>query len=165
MKVTAINYGQFLLNSHRNFTGTYMADTADDLEHDSVYRYLKSDKLTPLMVWEKSQQTIEYSDTGHLIFDDTVADKNHSEKISSARSQFSGNAKHVVTGIGIVNCLYYNPELDQFWVIDYRIFDPDSDGKSKLDHVEDMLKSAIKRKLPFTTVLMDTWYATKKLMV
>lgn len=28
-----------------------------------------------------------------------------------------------------------------------------------------MLKSALKRQLPFTTVLMDTWYATKKLMV
>lgn len=165
MKVTAINYGQFILNTPRNFTGTYMADTVEGLEHDSVYRYLKHDKLTPRIVWEKAQQTIQYSEQGRIIFDDTVADKNYSEKIKPARSQFSGAARHVVTGIGIVNCVYYNPEVDQFWVVDFRIFDPDNDGKTKLDHVEDMLKSVIKRELSFTTVLMDTWYATKKLMV
>jgi hypothetical protein len=165
MKVTAINYGQFLINSHINFTGTYFADTVKKLEHDSVYRYLKHDKLTPRMVWEKAKKTIQYSDNGRLIFDDTVADKNHSQHISPARSQFSGAARHVITGIGIVNCLYYNPELDKFWVIDFRVFDPDSDGKTKLQHVEDMLKNALKRQIPFTVVLMDTWYATKKLMV
>jgi len=165
MKVTAIKYGQFIINSPRNFTGTYMADTVEGLQHDSVYRYLKYDKLTPRVVWEKARQTIQYSDNGRIIFDDTVADTNHSQKIKPARSQFSGNAKKVVTGIGIVNCLYYNPEIDQFWVVDFRIFDPDSDGKTKLDHVEDMLKSAIRRGLPFSTVLMDTWYATKRLMV
>ena len=107
MKVTAINYGQFLINSHRNFTGTYFADTVDDLEHDSVYRYLKSDKLTPRMVWEKTQPLIKKTPKGILIFDDTVLDKNASRKIGPARSQYSGNAHHVVTGIGVVNCLYY----------------------------------------------------------
>ena len=165
MKVTAISYGQFLVNSPMNFTGTYMADTVEGLEHDSVYRYLKHDRLTPHMVWEKSKQSIQYSPNGIILFDDTVADKNHSEKIQGARSQYSGNAHHVVMGIGIVNCVYYNPELDDFWIIDFRIFDPERDGKSKLAHVEDMLKNAIARQVLFTTVLMDTWYATKKFML
>lgn len=53
----------------------------------------------------------------------------------------------------------------QFWVIDYRIYDPDGDGQSKLDHVADMLQSLVEQKLlPFSTVLMDSWYATKNLM-
>ena len=34
---------------------------------------------------------------------------------------------------------FVNPEIERFWAIDYRIFDPDIDGKSKLDHVNDML--------------------------
>lgn len=165
MKVTAINYGQFLINSHLNFTGTYFADTVDKLKHDSVYRYLKKDKLTPRMVWEKTKTLIEHTPKGVLIFDDTVLDKNSSRKIGPARSQYSGNAHHVVTGIGVVNCLYYNPEINQFWIPDYRIFDPDSDGKSKLHHVEDMLKSALKRNLTFDIVLMDSWYATTKTML
>jgi hypothetical protein len=52
-----------------------------------------------------------------------------------------------------------------FWVIDYRIFDPETDGLSKLDHVEEMLRSAEHRRMPLRTVLMDSWYATKDLMV
>lgn len=99
MKVTAINYGQFLLNSHRNFTGTYFADTVPDLEHDSVYRYLKNDRLTSRLVWEKTKPLIKRTPKGILIFDNTVLDKNASRKIGPARSQYSGNAHHVVTGI------------------------------------------------------------------
>jgi hypothetical protein len=45
----------------------------------------------------------------------------------------------VIKGIGVVTCVYVNPALDQFWLIDYRIYDPDGDGKSKLDHVREML--------------------------
>lgn len=164
MKVTAQTYGQFLVNSVTNFTGTFFADTVDELEHDSVYRYLKHGRMKPRFVWEKARQTLVPSPRGHLVFDDTVLDKRFSREIDGARSQYSGNAHDLVTGIGVVNCLYYNPDLDQFWVVDYRLFDPDRDGKTKLDHVEDMLKLAIDRQLSFTTVLMDTWYATTGMM-
>ena len=38
--------------------------------------------------------------------------------------------------------------------------------KTKLDHVRDMFDDAIAGKnLPFRAVLMDSWYATKDLMV
>ncbi|SKB16179.1 hypothetical protein PL11201_80489 [Planktothrix sp. PCC 11201] len=30
---------------------------------------------------------------------------------------------------------YVNPELGLFWVIDYRIYQPEHDDKTKLDHV------------------------------
>ncbi len=50
-------------------------------------------------------------------------------------------------------------------MIDYRLYNPDGDGNSKLDHVAQMLQGAVYAKqLPFSTVLMDSWYAAKKLM-
>jgi hypothetical protein len=61
--------------------------------------------------------------------------------------------------------VYVNPETERFWVIDYRIFDPQRDGLSKLDHVREMLRSLAHRGVPFETVLVDAWYATKELMV
>jgi hypothetical protein len=65
----------------------------------------------------------------------------------------------------VVSCVYVNSKTGQFWVIDYRIYDPDGDGKTKLDHVADMLKALIYQKaVPFRAVLMDSWYATKALM-
>jgi hypothetical protein len=49
----------------------------------------------------------------------------------------------VIKGIGVVTCVYVNPEMDQFWLIDYWIYDSDADGKSKLDHVQEMLTNVV----------------------
>lgn len=33
--------------------------------------------------------------------------------------------------------------INRYWAVDYRLYAPEQDGKGKLEHVEDMLKSAI----------------------
>ena len=75
---------------------------------------------------------METSENGKIIFDDTVLNKKYSQKIELVRKQYSGNEHKVIKGIGVVNCVYVNPETDKFWIIDYRIYDPDGDGKSKI---------------------------------
>jgi len=95
-------------------------------------------------------------------------DKSASRKIEGATKQYSGNAHHVVTGIGVVNCVYYNPDTKRFYPLDYRVYDKARDGKTKLDHMTDMLCQLIRqektRSVFFTHVLMDSWYATNELM-
>ena len=63
------------------------------------------------------------------MFDDSVLYKSGSKKIELARWQYSGTEHDTVMGVGVVNCVYYNPELDRYWVIDTRIYQPDEDGK------------------------------------
>ena len=164
MVVTTQTYGQFLLNGMLNFTGTFFASIAESLHHDSVWRFLNGAKLSSKVIFEKAKQDIVYSSKGYLIFDDSVLDKSHSKKIEIARWQYSGNTHKTVMGIGVVNCVYYNPELDRYWIIDARIYQPDQDGKKKYIHVEEMLLKAIERGVVFRTVLMDTWYAIQRLM-
>ncbi|MEJ7699161.1 MAG: transposase [Pyrinomonadaceae bacterium] len=135
MKTTRQIYCQYLLSSQINYTCTNLADHVDHLDHNSVYRYLKNERLTPRLIWEKARETLEQTAAGYIIFDDTVADKSHSRDIEGVRRQYSGNAGGIIKGIGIVTCVYYNAARDRFWVIDYRVFDPDRDGKTKLDHV------------------------------
>jgi len=66
----------------------------------------------------------------------------------------------------VVNCLYINPDNGHYWVVDYRIFNQDGDGKSKLDHVREMLLGIVCNKnMAFNRVLFDSWYATKNLML
>jgi hypothetical protein len=69
----------------------------------------------------------------------------------------------------MVNCVYVNPELEEFWVIDYRIYDPSNDNNDKHEHVSDMLRGCFEKfareELAFKSVLMDTWYANTKLML
>lgn len=118
------------------------------------------------MIWDNVKDAIILSENGYLVFDDTVLDKRYSSQIEGVRTQYSGNAKAVIKGIGVVSCVYVNPELNRFWEIDYRLYDPEVDGKTTLQHACEMLSQArFRRQLPFRGVLMDTWYATKWLML
>ena len=61
---------------------------------------------------------------------------------------------------------YVSPRTQRYWIIDWRVYAPDSDAKSKLTHMQEMLDNAMKVKmLSFRSVLMDSWYATKDLML
>lgn len=165
-RVSRLSYCQYLLSSQTHYTLTHYAEHVEQLSHDMINRYLRCDKLTPCLVWEQVKGAIKPSSKGYLVFDDSVLDKDYSRQIEAVRWQYSGNAHQVIRGIGLVNCIYINPETQQFWLIDYRIFDPERDGKGKIDPVQDMLAQVVHPKgLPFTTVLMDTWYATNKLML
>lgn len=164
--VTRLDYCQYLLVSQINYTLTNFADHCERFSHDAINRYLRGERITPRLVWENVRSQVIATAQGYVVFDDTVLDKNASFAIELVRRQYSGNAKTVIKGIGVVTCVYVNPALDQFWLIDYRIYDPAGDGKSKLDHVHEMLSNLVHQKqLPFYAVLMDTWYAAKELML
>lgn len=164
--VTRLDYCQYLLVSQINYTLTNFAEHSEKFSHDALNRYLNGEKLSPKLTWENVQPQVIQTPKGFLVFDDTVADKDFSHKVELVRRQYSGNAHAVIKGIGIVTCVYVNPELDQFWIIDYRIYDPDGDGKTKLDHMQDMLLNCVHQKqLQFWAVLMDSWYATKEIML
>lgn len=165
-KVSRLDYCQYLLVSQINYTLTNTAFHSERLSHDAVNRYLRGEKITPRLIWDNVRSQLVLTERGYVIFDDTVLDKNYSHSIELVRRQYSGNAHGVIKGIGVVTCVYVNPATDQFWLIDYRIYDPEGDGKTKLDHVREMLEHAVSHKrLPFQAVLMDTWYATKDLML
>jgi hypothetical protein len=165
MSFTKLDYCQYLLSSPINYTVTNLADHLEGISHDQINRYLRGEKLTPRLLWENVKPLLQPSQKAYLLFDDTVLDKRHSTSIELTRRQYSGNEHRVIQGIGLVNCVYVNGETGQFWVIDYRLYDPDGDGQSKLDHVADMLQGVVYSKLlPFSTVLIDSWYATQKLM-
>lgn len=165
MTFTKLNYCQYLLSSQTNFTLTYLAEHLQGFSHDTINRYLSGEKLTPRLLWENVKPLICTDAAGYLIFDDTVLDKRFSQSIELVRRQYSGNEHRVIRGIGLISCLYVNACTSQFWVIDYRLYNPDGDGNSKLDHVQAMLRGVVfSKQLPFAVVLMDSWYAAKQLM-
>ena len=163
---TRLDYCQYLLSSPINYTLTHLADHNERFSHDMINRYLAGERIPPRLVWENVKSDLVQTAQGYVIFDDTVLDKRYAQHIGLVRRQYSGNAKGVINGIGVVTCVYVNPTLDRFWLIDYRIYDPQTDGKSKLTHVKEMLSLLVYHKhLLFSTVLMDSWYATKDLML
>jgi hypothetical protein len=164
--VTRLDYCQYLLVSQANYTLTNFAEHSEKFSHDALNRYVAGERLPPKLTWENVKSQVIQTPNGFLVFDDTAADKNFSHEIELVRRQYSGNAHGVIKGIGIVTCVYVNPDTDQFWIIDYRIYDPDGDGKTKLDHMQEMLLNCVHQKqLQFWAVLMDSWYATKEIML
>jgi hypothetical protein len=165
MRFGKLDYCQYLLSSQINYTLTNLAEHLQTISHDQINRYLKKEKLTPRLLWENVQPSLKLAADAYIIFDDTVLNKRYSSKIEINRRQYSGNDHRVIQKIGLVSCVYVNPITEQFWVIDYRLYDPDTDGKTKLMHVQEILEGLVySKKLPFGTVLMDSWYASKNLM-
>ena len=118
------SYSEFLASSFGNFTQTYFADHSELWSHDQINRPLRSQKWTPRSLRQYLRNQIPFSHQGYLLFDDTVLDKRHSHFIEMVRRQWSGNAHAVIPGIGVVTCVYVNPELQRFWVLDFRLFNP-----------------------------------------
>ena len=163
---TRLDYCQYLLVSPIEYTLTNFADHVDDMGHGPINRFLRDEKMTPSLVWDNVRNLIGTVPAGCVVFDDTIVDKDFSHKIELVRRQYSGNPHGFTKGIGVVTCAYVSPQTKKHWIIDYRIYDPQGDGKFKLDHVRDMLTNVVHHKgLACRTVLMDTWYATKELML
>ena len=167
MGFTKLDYWQYLLSSQINYTVTNLAEHLESISHDAINYYLKTEKLTSRLLWDKVKEVVEPDGNGYIIFDDSVLDKRYSEEIEMVRRQYSsGNEHGILKGIGVVSCVYLNTKVQRFGVIDYRIFNADVDGKTKIDHVKDMLQNLVYHQLfPFDTVLMDTWYAVNSFML
>ena len=160
-----VDYCQFLLASFDNFTQTYFADHTDRWSHDQLNRLLREERISAGDLWRSVRSDIEFDSQGYLLFDDTVVAKPYAKEIELVRRQWSGSEKRVIEGIGIVTCVYVNPKTQQYWIIDYRIYDVDRDGKTKLQHLLDMLQNAhFVKGLAFRTVLIDSWYASMDIM-
>ena len=78
----------------------------------------QNSKMTSAMIWEHVEGDITPSAHCCIVFDDSMLDKNHSHSIEMVRRQYSGNAHGVIKGIGMVNCLYVNPDSGQYWFVD-----------------------------------------------
>lgn len=157
--VTKKQYIEYLLHTPINYTCSNLADHLEGVSHDVVSDYLGRDKATARQVWELAQQVIKDSSTAYLIVDDSVQDKRYARKIELVKNQYSGAEHGLVNGIAVVNLVHSNGE--DFAPIDYRIYAPDQDGKTKNDHFKDMLIAAKHDKeIAANTVLMDSWYAS-----
>lgn len=111
--VTQLDYYQYLLVSQINYTLTNFSDHSERFSHDQINRYLGGEKTVPRLVWENVANQVVQIAKGYLMFNNTVFDKPHACAIDLMRRQYSGNAPGVIKGIGVVTCMYVNPELDQ----------------------------------------------------
>ena len=158
--ITKQQYVEYLISTVANYTGSHLAEHLDDVSHDVITDYLRTERLTARGLWELVQHLIADGPNAFLLVDDSVQDKRYSQFIELVKRQYSGAEHGLVRGIGIVNLVHSSGSDGDFWPIDYRIYAPDADGKTKNDHFREMLQRAVADKLiQAPTVLFDSWYA------
>jgi len=165
-------YIEYLIATPSNYTCTNLAQHLQGeqaISHDAISDYLRRDKLTPRGLWEVVAPLLHDSPQAYLIVDDSVQDKRYSTKIELVKRQYSGACGGLVRGLGVVNLLHSSGQAGDFYPIDYRVYSPESDGKTKHQHFQEMLvRAKSDKRLQARTVLFDSWYAsadTLKLLV
>jgi Transposase DDE domain len=159
--ITKKQYVEYLVSTPKNCTCPYLAEHLEDVSHDVVNDFLRQKRFMPGEVWKLVKERIEDSKDAFLIVDDSVHDKRYSRFIELVRAQYSGNAHGVVRGIGVVSLVHSAGKDADFYPIDYRVYAPEVDGKTKNDHFREMFVNAVDQKhRQARTILFDGWYAS-----
>ena len=172
--MTNQQYIEYLIATPGNYTCTNLADHLEGeqaVSHDAISDFLRREKVTPRRLWEVVAPLLTDNAESYLIVDDSVQDKRYSKKIELVKRQYSGATGGLVDGIGIVNLLHTpgkgttgkgtTGKEGDFYPIDFRIYNPKDDGKTKNAHFLEMLLRAKSDKcLKANTVLFDSWYAS-----
>ena len=137
LKVTSQRYSSLALSEVSPF----------ELSHDSISRWLEEAKCQPKDIWNEVKECVLNSSSGIIVADETVLNKNRSNKIELVRWQYSGTVHDILRGIGMLNFLWVSDNKD-VCPIDFRIWEPKEDGYTKNDHFREMLKNA-KRKTSY----------------
>jgi hypothetical protein len=159
--ITKKQYVEYLISTPKNCTCTYLAEHLEEVSHDVVNDFLRQKRFMPRDVWKLVKERIADSKEACLIVDDSVHDKRYSRFIELVRMQYSGNEPRVIKGIGVVSLVHSAGKEADFYPIDYRVYAPDVDGKTKNDHFQEMFINAVDQKqLQARTLLFDGWYAS-----
>lgn len=156
--VTKQLYVEYLISTPVNYTCTNLAAHLDGTSHDAINDYLRRERYTARHLWELAEPLIDNQGEAYLVVDDSVLDKRHAQSIELVKRQYSGKTHSLIKGIGIVNLVHSHQE--DYYPIDFRVYAPEADGKTKNEHFRDMLRQAYKEKvIKARTVLFDSWYA------
>lgn len=159
--ITKNQYIEYLLSTPINYTCSNLSAHLENVSHDSVTDFLQNSKFTPRDLWELVKDRIDDSEEAFLLVDDSVQNKQYSQSIETVKLQYSGNEHGLVKGIGLVNLVHTNGSLGDFYPINYRVYNPDSDRKTKNDHFQEMFRQAHERQeIKARNIAFDSWYAS-----
>jgi putative transposase len=160
-KCDDLDYIHFLVASADVFTCTEAARCQpvgeNNPSHDAFTRLLQRQPPDTDALWNEVLDIVQPQD-GFLVIDDSTLDKPYAKNMDLVYHQWSGKQHRLVNGINICTLLWTDGTA--IIPVDFRIYDIDTDGKTKNDHFRDMLRKAKERNFRPRIVLFDSWYAS-----
>ena len=155
------DYIAYQIASPSRYTCTEAARCQPEAEqapaHDAFTRLLQRPPADTADLWQEAQQLIP-SQGGILVVDDTTLDKPYARKIELVTWHWSGKHHRVVQGINLVSLLW--TEGKARIPCDFRVYDKPVGGKTKNEHLRDMVTAAHARGLQPAYVLCDSGYSS-----
>ena len=161
-KCNDYDYINFLIATPKVYSCTEAArvqpEEPDDAPaHDSFTRLLQRLEPTSDLLWKESQDQVNRR-SGILVLDDSTLDKPYAQKMGLVARHWSGKHGAVVSGINLITLLW--SDGDRHVPCDYRLFDKATDGLTKNDHFQQLLKTAKDRGFVPRCVVFDSWYSS-----
>ncbi len=160
-KVTDEDYINFIIATPRDVTATeaerVQPESRNAPAHDAFTRLLSRLEPGAETLWQEARTQIDLQ-SGILVLDDSTLEKPYSERNALVYRYWSGKQKAVVCGINLISLLW--TDGTRCVPIDYRVFDKDTDGKTKNDHFSEMLLRAHQRGCNPELVCFDSWYGS-----
>lgn len=152
-------YCTFLRITSQRYSALSLSEVSPiELSHDSISRWLTDSKCQPKDIWGKAKGHV-LGGSGIIAADETVLNKDRSRKIELVRYQYSGAEHDIIRGIGMLNFLWIDNN-GEVCPMDFRIYEPKEDGKTKNEHFREMLKLAKRRGVNPEVVVADSWYSS-----
>lgn len=159
-KVNEEDYINFVIATPRQVTATeaerVQPESRNAPAHDAFTRLLTRLEPDVETLWQEAKTQIELEE-GIIVLDDSTLDKPFSKFNSLVYRHYSGKHGEVVSGINLMTLLW--TDGDRAVPADYRIFDKDTDGRTKNDHFFEMLLEAHRRGFSPKMVCFDSWYS------
>lgn len=153
-------YIEYLLSTPRNYTCTHLADHLPRVSHDQVNQFLRHSCFSNKQLRELVLPLLNDSPEVFLFVDDSVQDKRYSRFIEVAKRQYSGAAHGLVTGICLVNLVHSSGRAGDFQPLNYRVYAPKQDARTKNEHFQSMLAHVVAEgKIQARTLLFYAWYS------
>ena len=174
-KVDDLDYIHFLVAAQKAFTCTEASRSHPDTDappaHDAFTRLLQRRPPDTEALWQEAEPVVE-RDEGLLILDDTTLDKPYANKIEHVTWHWSGKHGRTVKGINLLTLLWRGSAKEDsseeegpgtasrepHVPCDFRLYE--KGGKTKNEHVRDMLDRAAERGFAPEMVLFDSWYSS-----
>ena len=115
----------------------------------------------------QNQRTTRANKNGVLAIDDTACPKPYAEKTEGAQFQYCGTlGREENCNVAVASCFV---SQTKHFPVDFKSYLPittpnPKNFKSKLDLAKELIDDAVNKKIPFSSVVVDSWYTSTDLI-
>jgi len=172
-------YADYLLASFGATTATGLSQLLEgEVSHDQVTRYLAGTKKTAADLWRAVKSFVRdvQSEAGVLSLDDSIEEKPYTDENDIVCWHYDPSKDRMLKGINFLPALYSSQDVSVpvgFHLVakTEKYLDPKTQTEKRRSAVskntvgQELIKQAVRNRMPFRFVLFDVWFASAETMV